>query len=647
MSSSVTGTSTCSNNRMEAYELSYNEVTVLSSGGIISKQMKIDLRKQLGYCLTCPNVPVLLTCIRRSRINPLWISKKPRTEDGECIEGRCLKCSPKRDASYGTVTPSVETASRNVQLTRTLSVASSISSCSIGSTASRPIVSATESGRMLPPRTPSRSTGSSGSTNAFYGATSKHIPTSSYGSKVDGPMRDRSRGQSALKSCDDIDSDTDESQRTYDHVKSKPTNGDRHNFRSTTRLHSSPISLDESRKDGDGKNLKQEMANISYCTSKIEPIQAMLNEMKCVGQEIYMESILTVMESNQADLQVQAYCLATINDELENDNENDDDDDGSVRDSFITMSATKRVVEAMRTFPTSVVIQESGSTILLTMASYDENRTSLIESAACKVLQRAIEMNCRETSIVEKCFSTLRILSTEIEGRNSMLQLNVSNSVVAAMQYNISCVSIQQDGCAILSNLTVDILNNSVALVSIDEIAVIVEAMQVHHNDEAVMASACFALKNFTYNELNLRSMNRSNNILEALEDAALQFDSLTISASQTSEKLYLSQAEDESLVDHANTELMRKISTQSHDPDIMAVILESLRKFKWSSNHVGACLKKLKPLALTSQPHLQAFVERMTLKELLELIADFPSVETVKSEVNVLARLFTKTSDD
>ncbi len=470
------------------------------------------------------------------------------------------------------------------------------------------------------------------------------MPTSSYGSKVDRPMRDSSRGQSLLKSCGDVDSDTDESQRTYDNVKS--TNGDRHNSRSTTRHHSSPISFDESRKDGDGKSFKQGMPNISYCTSKIEPIRAMLSEMKCVGKEIFMESILTVMESNQSDLQVQAYGLVTIKDELEYDDDYDDDD-GSMHDSFVTLNATRRVLEAMRTFPASVVIQETGCTILLMIASYDENRISLIESAACKVLQRAIEINCRETSIVEKCFSTLRILSTETEGRNSMLQLNISNSVVAAMQYNISCVPIQQDGCAIISNLTINILNNSVALVSLDEIAVIVEAMQVHHNDEAVMASACFALKNFTYNEQNLRSMNRSNNILEGLEDAALQFDSLSITASQTSEKLYLSQAEDESLVDHAYNELMRTISTQSHDPEIMAVIIESLRKFKWSSTHVGACLKKLKPLALTSQPHLQAFLESMTLKELRELNTDFPSVETVKSEVNVLSRLYTKTSDE
>ena len=624
MSASVTGASTCSNNRIEPHELSYGEVTVLSSGGIISKQMKIDLRKQMGYCLTCSHVPVLLIDIRRSRINPLWISKKPRTADGECIEGRCLKCAPKRDISCGTVA-----SSRNVQLARTLSVASSISSCSIGSNTT-PRISVTgpeqiQNGRMLPPRTPSRS--SSGSTAGFYAASSRRTPQSCYGSRNGSPMRGVSRGQSSMNSYDDADSVTLDSQRALD--ISNVLNSTHINCQISNVTASKPSSTDssyETRKDTKNKMLKQILPD----TSKLEPIQAMLKEMKDMGKEIFMECLMTAMESNPSDQHVQHYCLATIRDELE-----DDDEDGTINDSLIAMKGTSRILDSMTNFPTSVTIQEIGCATLLAMASNDENRSCLIESGACDSLHRAIDINCRERSIVEMCFSALRILSTEVEGRNSMLQVNVSKSVIAAMQYNISSVLIQQDGCAILSNLTVDVRSNSVTLVSNDEIAVIVEAMQVYNNDEAVMASACFALKNFAYNAQNLRSMNRANNVLEALEDAAL-FDSLSISASQTSEKLYLSQAEDESMVDHAYRVLMKTISTQSDDPEIMVVIIESLREFKWSSTHVAACLKKLKPLALTSQPHLLTFLDNITLKELYEL-----NTEAVKSEVTILARLY------
>jgi hypothetical protein len=370
-------------------------------------------------------------------------------------------------------------------------------------------------------------------------------------------------------------------------------------------------------------------------TSKIEAIQAMLTEMKDVGNEIFMECLVTAMESNQSDLCVQTYCLTIIRDELDN-----DDDNQTTSDSVMATNGHKRILESMSNFPTSVAVQELACAALLALASTDSNRATLIECSICEALHSAIEVNCREVSIVEMCFSTFRILSTEVEGRNAMLQLDVSKSIVAAMQYNISCGSIQQDGCAIISNLSVDVQNNSVALVSNDEIAVIVEAMQVHNTDEAVMASACFALKNFAYNTQNLRSMNRTTNVLEVLEDAAL-FDCLSISASQTSEKLYLSQAEDESMVDHAYKVLMKTISTQSDDPEIMNVIIQSLREFKWSSSHVAACLKKLKPLALTSNPHLLTLLDSMSLEELRELNTNFPSIETIQTDVTVLARLY------
>ena len=381
MSASVTGASTGSNNRIEPHELSYGEVTVLSSGGIISKQMKLDLRKQLGYCLTCSHIPVLLVDIRRSRINPLWISKKPRTADGECIEGRCLRCSPKRDLSCGTVAPS-----RNVQLTRTFSIASSISSCSIGSNTS-PHVSVSGpdpnkppnvqilSARMQPPRTPSRS--SSGSTAGFYGASSRQTPSSCYGSRSDSPMPANARGRSSMYICDDADSATQPSQKATNNTSN--TWLDRQNSSVAACQPSSTSSSNKTRKEVSIKTSKQCVPD----TSKIEPIQAMLKEMKGVGNEIFMECLVTAMESNQSDICVQIFCLSTIRGEL------DDDDDGAMNDSLIAMEGIERILDAMVKFPTSVTVQELGCATLLTLASDDGNRTNLIKSAACESLCRA------------------------------------------------------------------------------------------------------------------------------------------------------------------------------------------------------------------------------------------------------------------
>lgn len=69
-------------------------MTTDSTGAILTDQAKMELRKQLGYCLTCTDIPVQLYEIHRSRLNPLARpTKKILTIDGECIEGKCCKCN--------------------------------------------------------------------------------------------------------------------------------------------------------------------------------------------------------------------------------------------------------------------------------------------------------------------------------------------------------------------------------------------------------------------------------------------------------------------------------------------------------------------------------------------------------------------------
>jgi hypothetical protein len=83
--------------RMQAYELSYREMTADASGRILSDEAKADIRKQQGYCLTCPLIPVKLIQFHRSRLNPLWITKKLLAVPGESMDGKCLKCNPDLD----------------------------------------------------------------------------------------------------------------------------------------------------------------------------------------------------------------------------------------------------------------------------------------------------------------------------------------------------------------------------------------------------------------------------------------------------------------------------------------------------------------------------------------------------------------------
>lgn len=83
----------------EATRLSYEEMSTDESGQILPRHKKEAVRRELGYCLTCPRVPVLLFDIRRSKLNPLKkVKKVPLEIPGKCSGGTCLKCFPNRRA---------------------------------------------------------------------------------------------------------------------------------------------------------------------------------------------------------------------------------------------------------------------------------------------------------------------------------------------------------------------------------------------------------------------------------------------------------------------------------------------------------------------------------------------------------------------
>jgi len=77
--------------------------------------------------------------------------------------------------------------------------------------------------------------------------------------------------------------------------------------------------------------------------------------------------------------------------------------------------------------------------------------------------------------------------------------------------------------------------------------SVIVTAMKEHKNDKAVQASACFALKNLTFEESNLRMVGKEPSIYELLRNAQT-FDCAREDATVVLERIYVSSAEDQSL---------------------------------------------------------------------------------------------------
>ena len=78
-------------------ELSYNEMTVGANGSVMDKREKAALRKRHGFCVECMGIPVELYMIKKSRMNPLWVTKEPRDVPGVCLDGVCLVCHPELD----------------------------------------------------------------------------------------------------------------------------------------------------------------------------------------------------------------------------------------------------------------------------------------------------------------------------------------------------------------------------------------------------------------------------------------------------------------------------------------------------------------------------------------------------------------------
>ena len=550
MSGSINGSSTGSGNRVDPYDLSYGEVTTFSSGGIISKQMKMDLRKQYGYCATCPLVPVQLVDVRRSKINPLWISKKPLTREGESLEGRCLKCFPDRDVTPGKTRPTL-VATPSFHSRSTQSFASSISSCSIGSFGSQNVLTAAsdqtcnqrgvaktvsagsqqngiihrESTAMLPPR-PLR-TNSEDSTSHRFGSM-RRTGTPLRREALDTESIVKTNGSTKSVRYTNTDIYTLSESTYHDPVEYAPT------------VSLQLVSTEEAKLVSVESSVVNLNTSVICDSSLLLKIAEMLQDLKKSNNvSIFTECLLSTMDANRFDESIQSYCLDLINQELLSETMD--------CSTFFDLSGPSRILDALKAFSDSLDVLEKGCDALATLVANESDLSKMIRQGVCESLCRVLGLHSTAMKIAGTAFEAIRILSAVYEARKRMIDLDLSRSVVEVMQLNLSSSAIQQDGCAILSNLSVDVHSKSVSVVEKSDLKAIVEAMKFHCSDEAVLASGCFALRNYTYNSENLRSMNETPNIIQVLEKAA-SFESLIVSAEHSLELLYVTLAEEESL---------------------------------------------------------------------------------------------------
>lgn len=556
-----------------AFELSYRDMAVDASGSVMSRDQKAGLRQSFGYCTTCTGVPILLFDIRKSRLNPLWISKNPRTMEGECLKGQCLRC--KTEGTPGIPLSGASSSSRSIYL-RSSSFATVDSSI-----ASSPRVS------------------------------TRQAPLPSHSEHVLGTAR---------------------AERTISSVSAhgrlhRQFASTQHNLRSNDiGAESSTEFFTESNPLGDNPPQK---SNVEKAIRDLEPLVKDLLEAGADSSDMLIEILLSSMDSFPSMERFQSFCLQSIWKSCKVNTE-------ACAASLMASNLHENIMKAMKSFPSSRKVQEYGCMIVFAITTHSSSRVVLIRSGVCSFLAEAMGSFMESVSLVRNVIGALRNLSLDTEAHEKLNSIPAWKGTVEAMRLNSEDAAIQRDGCALLSNLVVDAEKRVVLSISNEVLGAVIHALETHRSDVSVLTSACFALKNFAYEESNRRLMSREHNFFKILQIARklTGHDEIDLIV----ERLQTSRAEDESLEEQAHESLMAMIELQSERPsEMIATVVNVLKAYNWSTKIVDVCAQLLREHAAKSDLHKRSVLDAVSLEELNALERAFDVKDSVRQEALLL----------
>jgi hypothetical protein len=248
----------------------------------------------------------------------------------------------------------------------------------------------------------------------------------------------------------------------------------------------------------------------------VEDLGSLIRDVRDEGHYEYaVDFLLVAMREYAACPRVQEFCLATI---WHHGKDND-----QFTAFIMASSAPDDILLCMKQNLDNASIQEQACGALWALSIDRKNRGIIIQAGATARVIKCIKDHQNNESVVRTAVGCLRTLSPEPEVRVSIGVLDGVTHVCAAMRMNRSVAGIQEDGCAFLSNVAVDLDKQLVALATDEEIDVIVGAIVAHPRDLRVITGACFALKNYACNESNLRKLMHVVDIVPTLQGAAAQ----------------------------------------------------------------------------------------------------------------------------
>ena len=425
---------------------------------------------------------------------------------------------------------------------------------------------------------------------------------------------------------------------------SSETNSISHREQSTRSLSSDP-SLTSGSAASISAPVAQDIPSTQSSVSTAETCQVYLNETEISkaidelsilirdmisaggGADVVAEIILDSMRRYTSHEEIQAYCLRAIWDICK--------DDEQQKEAIMSAGASEDIIKAMRNFSDSETVLEKGCGALWSLGVNANNRIVLVRAGACERIVASIGLFVHVESLVRTAIGALRTLSPELEAREAFKSLGASKVTAKAMGKHLSCVSIQRDGCAFLSNCAVNIEKQIVAIVPFEELNAIVQAMANHREEVSVMQGACFALKNFTYEEKNCRTLRLCDEIDELMAHASLFGQSPTCpdDAGAILERMQMSRAADESIEDQAHLALVALVESQAGNPPVQRVV-EFMRSYEWSPRLIAAGLQGLRQICSNHRAQVATMSENSIIKDVMNLLRE----QTRDTEVAVEA---------
>eukprot|EP00546_Thalassionema_frauenfeldii_P017945 CAMPEP_0178896440 /NCGR_PEP_ID=MMETSP0786-20121207/1173_1 /TAXON_ID=186022 /ORGANISM="Thalassionema frauenfeldii, Strain CCMP 1798" /LENGTH=1085 /DNA_ID=CAMNT_0020566841 /DNA_START=33 /DNA_END=3290 /DNA_ORIENTATION=- len=239
--------------------------------------------------------------------------------------------------------------------------------------------------------------------------------------------------------------------------------------------------------------------------------------------EIFLDLLVTTLQEECTTQAIVALCLRHVWDCAKN-------IDGC-KTKIMDCRLDVHIKHALEKHLDDKQVQHYGCRCIWSLSVDPVCRKSMIQAGAIQWIYNTMEDYKDDKYVLESAFGALRTMSSSCgtafqashrqqfldsshsENSNStssparvlLLPLDALRpSVCRIMGLHSSSIPIQRDGCAFLSNVAVDMEQQVVSVVSKDEITTVVQALSMYGAPD-VWGCACFCLKNYTYEDRNLR----------------------------------------------------------------------------------------------------------------------------------------------